>query len=99
VQQVRYPYMTWAFNDAISSTAFNLDAALAARRSCFEGYETWLNTVDRGRQYAAGDLWGCVGMWFSGRWYTQPAVDYISTVQSYLSQRIWETPPFISFQG
>jgi autotransporter family porin len=99
VQQVRYPYNVWAFNDAITSTAFNLDAALAARRSCFEGYETWLNTVDRGRDYAAGDLWGCVGMWFSGRWYTQPAVDYIARVQDYLRQRIWETGPFISFQG
>jgi hypothetical protein len=99
VQQVRYPYNTWAFNDAIASTAFNLDAALAARRSCFEGYETWLNTVDRGRDYAAGDLWGCVGMWFSGRWYTQPSVDYIAKVQGYLSQRIWEHEPFISFQG
>ena len=56
-----------------TSTAFNLDAALAARRSCFEGHETWLNTVERGREYAAGDLWGCVGMWFSGAGTPQPS--------------------------
>ena len=99
VQQVRYPYNVWAFNDAIDSTAFNLDAALASRRSCYEGYDTWLNTVDRGRQYAAGDLWGCVGMWFSGRWYTQPAIDYIAAVQDYLAKRIWTTQPFVDFRG
>ncbi len=101
VLQVRQPYMSWAFNhgvgDAQSSTAFNVDASLAARRNCFEGNETWLNTVDRGRDYAAGDLWGCVGMWFSGRWYTAPAVDYINAVQAWLSQRIWETPDFLGY--
>jgi autotransporter family porin len=83
--------------DAQSSTAYNVDVSLAARRNCFEGNETWLNTVDRGRDYAAGDLWGCVGMWFSGRWYTQPAVDYIAAVQDWLNQRIWETPDFLGY--
>jgi hypothetical protein len=99
VQQVRFPYFVWAFNDAIDSTAYNLDVALAARRSCFEGYETWLNTVERGRQYAAGDMWGCVGMWFSGRWYTEPSVTYIGAVQAYLAERIWTKPEFIGFRG
>ena len=41
-------------------------------------HETWLNTVERGREYVAGDLWGCVGTWFSGRWYTQPSLTYIA---------------------
>jgi hypothetical protein len=99
--QDRKPYMEWAFNngvgDAQSSTAYNVDVSFAARRNCFEGNETWLNTVDRGRDYAAGDLWGCVGMWFSGRWYTQPAVDYIAAVQDWLNQRIWETPDFLGY--
>ena len=101
ILQDRKPYMEWAFNngvgDAQSSTADNVDVSLAARRNCFEGNETWLNTVDRGRDYAAGDLWGCVGMWFSGRWYTQPAVDYIAAVQDWLNQRIWETPDFLGY--
>jgi hypothetical protein len=99
VQQVRYPYWGWAFPSAITSTAYNLDAALAARRRCFEGYETWLNQFERGRNYAAGDLWGCVGLWFSGRWYTPESTSYIAEVQSYLSQRIWTTKPFIDFRG
>ena len=61
VQQVRYPYHQWAFPWATYSTAQNLDYALAVRRACFEGYETWFNQVERGRDYVAGDLWGCVG--------------------------------------
>ena len=99
VQQVRYPYWGWAFPSAITSTAYNLDVALAARRSCFEGYETWLNQFERGRNYAGGDLWGCVGLWFSGRWYTPESTSYIAEVQSYLAQRIWTTKPFIDFRG
>ncbi|MGZ6960929.1 MAG: hypothetical protein ACXVLM_14610 [Ilumatobacteraceae bacterium] len=94
--QIRFPYWQAAFPSATRSSAYNLDYALAARRSCFEGYETWLNTVERGRDYAAGDLWGCMGLWLAGRWYTQPAVDYIGRVQNDLAQRIWETP---NFQG
>jgi len=99
LQQVRFTTFRWAFptNSTISpitSTAYNLDIALAARRLCYEGSETWLNQFERGRDYAAGDLWGCVGMWFSGRWYTQPSVDYINVVKSYLTQRIWESDNF-----
>ena len=96
LMQVRYPYWRPAFPSATNSSAYNLDYSLAARRSCFEGYETWLNTVERGRKYAAGDLWGCVGLWFSGRWYVPGGVNYSTTVQKYLAQRIWETPAFQS---
>ena len=93
--QVRSPYWGWAFNngngDAKTSSAFNMDVALAARRNCFEGNDTWL-----GSPYAAGDLWGCVGMWFSGRWHDAPAEQYIADVKSYLSQRIWTTSGFLA---
>lgn len=92
--QVRYPYWGWAFPGAQVSSAYNLDASLAARRACFEGDETWLNTVDRGKQYAAGDIVGCMGMWFSGRWYTAAANDYISRWQGYLNARTWAQPGF-----
>jgi len=94
MMQTRYPYMQAAFPMATNSTAYNLDEALAARRSCFEGNETWLNTVDRGQNYAAGDIWGCVGMWFAGRWHTADANTYVAAVQDYLNRRIWETPDF-----
>ena len=93
LMQVRQPYIQWAFNggngDAVTSTAFNMDVALAFRRNCFEGNETWL-----GGSYAKGDLWGCVGLWFSGRWHDAAANQYIAEVQDYLNQRIWETAAF-----
>ena len=69
------------FPNAQSSTAFNIDLYLATWRDCYDGKDTWLNTVERGGQYGAGDAWGCIGKWFSGRWYTQPSVDYIHAVQ------------------
>jgi autotransporter family porin len=101
LQQVRFTTFRWAFPAAtlppIRSTAYNLDIALAARRNCYEGLEPWLNTVEHGQTYAAGDLWGCVGMWFSGRWYTQPSIDYINVVKDYLARRIWTTPDFLGY--
>ncbi len=97
ILQVRQPYWGWAFNDgngdAKSSTAYNVDAALAARRNCFEGNETWL-----GGTYKAGDIWGCVGLWFSGRWYDAPAETYIKAVQDYLSQKVWLTSDFVNYR-
>ena len=103
IMQVRTTVWGWAFNngvgDAKSSTAFNVDVALAARRNCFEGNETWLNTVERGQDYAAGDLWGCVGCGSRAAG-TRPAVQqYIGDVQAYLNQRIWEDPGFIAYRG
>src|SRR5262249_18015308 len=53
---------TWPY--ASDSTSWNVDYAMAVRRACFEGKETWL-----GNGYAAGDLWGCIGRWFSGGWH------------------------------
>lgn len=96
LMQVRYPFHGEAYEDsnAIRSSAYNLDYAFSVWRSCYEGELTWLNTVERGAEYVAGDLWGCTGVWFSGRWYTQPAIDYNARVLDYLNQRIWETDNF-----
>ena len=46
----------------------------------------------------AGDAWGCIGRWFSGRWYTQPSLDYIAAVQDYLNRQIWTDPGFINWR-
>jgi len=101
IVQVRYQYSgppsgrpTWP--EAEKSTAYNLDFAYAIWRSCYEGDTGWLNTVERGKEYAAGDVWGCVGVWFSGRWYTQAANEYISAVRGYFDKRIWTTSSFIN---
>ena len=94
ILQNRYPYETSAWPTAGNSTAMNADTAYAIWRSCYDGYETWLNTVQRGSQYHKGDVWGCVGRWFAGRWRTAPALQYIAKVKQYRSERIWETPDF-----
>ena len=99
IMQVRYPYFVTTIGDAITSTAYNLDLAYAVWRTCYEGQEEWLNTVERGQPYAAGDLWGCIGRWLAGRWYTPPARSYIDAVKDYLDQRIWESPGFIDYHG
>jgi hypothetical protein len=85
ILQVRYQYYSGAFPSAITSTAFNVDAAYAVWRACFEGYETWLGeTAPAGHPYQAGDAWGCIGRWFSGQWYDSAAVDYITSVRAYV---------------
>jgi hypothetical protein len=76
------------------STAMNADAAYATWRSCYDGYETWLNSMPRGSQYHGGDVWGCVGRWFSGQWRNPPALGYIAQVKEYLREKIWLKPNF-----
>ena len=79
--QVRYQYHLSAFedNNAIRSTAYNADYAWSIWRRCFEGEYTWLNDVEHGEgaTYTAGDGLGCMGVWFSGRWYTDDAIGYM----------------------
>ncbi len=72
---------TWPY--AYQSTAFNVDYMLAVMRTCFEGKETWL-----GNGYHAGDIWGCVGRWFSGDWYGG-SLNYIAGVQKNMANKDW----------
>ena len=95
--QTRYPFMRSAFPRAYDSSAYNLDVTYAIWRSCFEGTETWLNIVERSRDYAAGDMLGCMGRWFAGRWYTQPAIDYMAVVQGHVTRRTWQSANFLSY--
>ena len=94
VLQNRYPYETSSWPGIARSTAMNADTAYAIWRSCYDGYETWLNTVPHVGRYHAGDAWGCVGRWFAGRWHTAPAQHYIAFVKRYLRERIWTKSDF-----
>ena len=76
------------------STAFNADYYGAQLRYCLDGHVTWLNTVERGRDYGPGDLWGCVGEWYAGRWYTPAANGYIDEVKNTLAAQRWTQPGF-----
>jgi autotransporter family porin len=97
ILQNRYPYETSSWPGIANSTAMNADLAYGIWRTCFMGYEGWLNTVDPSERvgtYAAGDAWGCIGRWFSGRWHTSASEGYITRVKDWMNQRIWETPNF-----
>ena len=92
--QTRYPYQQSAWPGMADSSAFNADTAYAIWRACYEGYEWWLNEVERGADYGPGDAWGCVGRWYAGRWRTAPAEAYIARVKDYLTDRVWEQAYF-----
>jgi hypothetical protein len=94
ILQNRYPYENGGWPAIAASTAMNADAAYAIWRACYDGYETWLNSVPRGTQYKGGDAWGCVGRWFAGRWRTSAALGYIAKVEQYNREKIWLTPDF-----
>jgi hypothetical protein len=53
------------------STAAAVDVLGGWLRGCYEGWVWWLR--DHGSQsrdaYHAGDIWGCVGAWYSGNWH------------------------------
>jgi hypothetical protein len=66
------------------STAYAVDTYAAVIRGCYEGWEPWL-----GPAYHAGDLWGCVGRWYTGGWYTPTAQDYIHRVQQAVATKPW----------
>jgi hypothetical protein len=73
---------TFPFNR--DSTAFAVDYIAAELRGCYEGWEYWLTK-------SKGDMWGCVGAWYSGDWHDAAANGYISRVQKELSNRTWLT--------
>lgn len=75
---------TWPY--AYESTSWNADYAFAVRRACYDGKIDWLRNG-----YHAGDLWGCIGQWFSGGWHDGGAEDYIALVKQRLAGRTWES--------
>jgi cell division septation protein DedD len=75
-------YDGWPWSE--TSTAYNLDYYGAVIRGCVEGWDSWL-----GNGYQAGDMWGCIGRWYAGEWYSTGANDYINSVKSNLSAKPW----------
>lgn len=75
------------------STAFNLDYYGAYLRTVYDGRVRWLNGVERGERYRRGDLWGSVGVWFSGRWHYGSG-EYIRRVKDTIRQRTWRRAGF-----
>jgi hypothetical protein len=76
---------TFPFNR--DSTAFAADYLAAHLRGCYEGWEFWLTRT-------TGDMWGCVGSWYSGDWHSSAADGYISRVQNEMANHTWLDPSF-----
>ena len=95
IMQIRRPYHC-CIPLAAQSTAFNADYYGAILRAYLDGRDTWLNDVERGRDYRAGDVWGSVGAWFAGRWRTAPAERYIADVRRIRRERTWRRSFFRS---
>lgn len=93
------PYSAWpgdqngTFPYTRDSTAAAADYWGAFMRGCYEGWEWWLKQTGTGT-YAAGDIWGCIGAWYSGAWHSTAANAYIAKVQKAESNLIWLTPSF-----
>jgi hypothetical protein len=95
ILQTKYILWKAAWPGIADSTAMNADVTYAIWRSCFNGDEIWLrNSAPPGQPYQAGDLWGCVGRWFAGSWYTPAANQYIDRVQALMQQKVWEQPGY-----
>jgi hypothetical protein len=97
------PYHGEAFQysavNARNSSAYNLDYTYASWRGCYEGVYTWLNTVERNGTYGAGDAWGCLGVWFSGRWYVNTDA-YLNawgdSVRWHYDNKTWQSSTFVN---
>jgi len=83
------------------STAATVDVLGGWLRGCYEGWAWWLREHgNRSRGvYRAGDLWGCVGAWYSGNWHDGPVrgpggESYILRTQYWFKQRPWLRPRF-----
>lgn len=64
------------------STAFSLDYSLAHMRGCYDGMSSYLGNTK-------GDMWGCLGAWFSGGWHDADAEAYIARIKNFLNQKAW----------
>lgn len=54
----------------------------------------WFNDVPRGKTYRSGDIWGALGSWYAGAWWTEGAVWYINLVKRELAKQTWTTTDF-----
>ena len=78
-------------------TAFSAEYSYGIIRACYEGWADYLNDttpLPGYPKYQAGDIWGCVGRWYSGNWYDQGAINYINIVQTYYTNKPWLKPGF-----
>lgn len=92
ILQVKWYYFQSTWPMSWSNTAFNAEYIYGVIRTCYEGWTSYLNDrtpVSGYPRYHAGDVWGCLGRWYSGGWYDQGAIDYINKVKEALASKNW----------
>jgi hypothetical protein len=92
ILQIKYTYFQSEWPMSRGDTAFNADFVYGWLRNCFEGWADYLyqaTPVSGYPRYHAGDIWGCLGFWFSGTWYDQGAINYINVTKGYYAQKPW----------
>ncbi len=97
ILQIMYQYNSSAWPMSRDDTAFSAEYTYGLIRACYEGWVTYLNgiTPQSGYpSYKAGDLWGCIGRWYSGSWYDSGALDYISKVKAVENSKPWNSSGF-----
>ncbi|HEX6797439.1 MAG TPA: hypothetical protein VF116_06970 [Ktedonobacterales bacterium] len=97
ILQLKWYYFQGTFPMSRDDTAYAAETVYGIIRTCYEGWTTYL--ADRSPPpgypaYHAGDLWGCIGRWYSGGWYDQGALDYIAKVKSALANKTWQSGGF-----
>lgn len=80
--QLRSDFQPGTYPLSAKSTAYNVDYALAMQRACIDGV-SWLGAA------AKGDVWGCVGAFYSGALHDAAANQYIARVQDALDHKTW----------
>ena len=97
ILQIKYIYNKSAWPMSRVDTAFSAEYMYGLIRVCYDGWATYLHQrlpLPGYPSYRAGNIWGCVGRWFSGNWYDQPALQYISKVKTALANKAWRQPVF-----
>ena len=93
--QLTYQYWKSAWPMMRDDTAFGVEYIYGLIRSCYEGTGGYTNTPAPGYpSYHAGDIWGCIGAWYSGQWYSQNSFEYIASVKKNLAEKTWLKPGF-----
>ncbi len=97
ILQIKYIYNKSAWPMSRDDTAFSAEYMYGILRTCYEGWTSYLGqrrSLPGYPNYQAGDIWGCVGRWFSGNWYDQEAIDYIAKVKTDYANKDWLKPGF-----
>ena len=90
--QLKYYYFQSTWPMSRYDSAFSIEYVYGVIRTCYEGWTTYLNErtpLPGYSRYHAGDIWGCLGRWYSGGWYDKSAVNYIQKVKTALADKVW----------